>query len=60
MMMRVDPATEEVTAEEQASFNSKQESVFDRMVVKMLEALATYIKNGSGWMLKRVVRLDII
>ena len=68
VMMRVDPATGEVTNEEQASFNSKQESVFEstdletvyeRMVAKMLEAFATYLRNGSGWMLKRVVRLDI-
>ena len=68
VMMRVDPATGEVTNEEQTSFNSKQESVFEstdleevyeRMVTKMLEAFATYLKNGSGWVLKRVVRLDI-
>ena len=68
VMIRVDPATGEVTNKEQALFNSKQESVFestdleavyDRMVAKMLEAFATYLRNGSGWMLKRVVRLDI-
>ena len=68
IMVRVDPATGEVTAEEQASFNSRQESIFgstdleevyERMVAKMLEAFATYLKNGSGWMLKKVVRLDI-
>ena len=29
VMVRVDPATGEVTNEEQASFNSKQESVFE-------------------------------
>ena len=66
--MRVDPATGEVTNEEQASFDSKQESVFEstdlegvyeRMVTKILEAFATYLRNGSGWVLKRVVRLDI-
>ena len=68
VMMRVDSATGEVTAEEQASFNSRQESVFgstdlgevyERMVAKMLEAFATYLKYGSGWMLKKIVRLDI-
>ena len=68
VMMRVDPATGEVTAEEQASFNSRQESIFgskdleevyERMVGKMLVGFATYLKNGSGWMLKKVIRLDI-
>ena len=68
IMMRVDPATGEVTNEEQASFNSRQETIFgstdfeevyERMVAKILEAFATYLKNGSGWMLKKVVRLDI-
>ena len=68
VMMMVDPATGEVTSEKQASFNSKQKSVFEstdleemykRMVTKMMEAFSTYLRNGSGWMLKRVVRLDI-
>ena len=67
-MVRVDSTTGKVTNEEQASFNSRQESIFgskdleevyERMVAKMLEAFATYLKNGSGWMLKNVVRLDI-
>ena len=63
-MMRVDPATGEVTNEEQASFNSRQESIFEstdlkEVVAKMLETFATYLKNGSGWMLKSVDRLDI-
>ena len=68
VMVRVDPVTGEVTNEEQASFNSRQEIIFgptdleevyERMFAKMLEAFATYLKNGSGWVLKRVVRLDI-
>ena len=68
VMVRVIPATGKVTSEEQASFNSRQESIFEstnleevyeRMVAKMLEAFATYLRNGSGWMLKKVVRLDI-
>ena len=51
-----------------SSFNSRQETIFgstdleevyERMVAKMLEAFATYLKNGSAWMLKKVVRLDI-
>ena len=63
VMMRVDPATGKVTAEEQASFNSRQESIFGSTdleeVYEMLEAFATYLKNGSSWVLKRVGRLDI-
>ena len=68
VMIRVDPTTGEVTNEEQASFSTKQESVFEstdleemykRMVTKMMEAFSTYLRNGSGWVLKRVVRLDI-
>ena len=67
-MMRMDPASGDVTNEELASFNSKQESVFgstdlatryNRMISKVMEAFATYLKNGSGWMLKGVVGLDI-
>ena len=56
IMMRVDPATGIVTNEEQASFNSNQESiyestdleVYERMITKILEAFSTYLKNGSG------------
>ena len=68
IMMRVDSTTGNITNEEQASFNSLQESIFEstdleevseRMMTKILEAFATYLKNGSGWVLKRVVRLDI-
>lgn len=56
--MRMDPATGEVMSEEQASLNAMQESVFEstdleavykRMIVKMLEAFAKYLRNGSGW-----------
>ena len=35
------------------------EEVYERMVAKILEAFATYLKNGSGWVLESVVRLDI-
>ena len=61
----VNPATGEATAEEQSCFNSRQESIFEstdleevyeRMVAKMLEAFTTYLRNGSGWVLKKVVR----
>ena len=67
-MIRVDPATGNITNEEQTSFNSIQESIFEstnleevyeRMVTKILEAFSTYLKNGSGWVLKRVVRQSI-
>ena len=68
IMVKVYPVTSEITAEEQAVFLSKQESVFEatdlevvfeRMTAKILEAFATYLQNGSGWMLKRVPRADI-
>ena len=67
-MERVDPATGDIVAVEQPSFNSNQESVFvstdleetyQRMITKILESFAKYLKNGCGWRLKRVVRLDI-
>ena len=66
--MRLDPATGNVAGKELASLNSKQESVFDsmdlevmydRMTTKLLESFANYLKNGSGWVLKDVVGLDI-
>ena len=34
-------------------------AVYGRMVARVLEAFATYLRNGSGWVLNRVVRLDI-
>ena len=67
-MMRIDPATGNIVSVEQTSFISKQESVYDstdqdvmykRMVAKILESFSAYLKKGSGWMLKGVVRLDI-
>ena len=68
VMIRRDPATDRVIDEDQTSFNSIQESVFEstnleevyeRMITKILESFSTYLKNGSGWVLKEVVRLDI-
>ena len=35
------------------------DETYKRMVAKIIEAFSTYLKNGSGWMLKKVVRLDI-
>ena len=60
-MMRLDPATGDITNEELASFNSKQESVisstdletmYERMITKILEAFSTYLRNGSGCLKK--------
>ena len=68
VMVKVNPVTGEVTAEERAVFLSKQESIFeatdveplyDTMTAKILEAFATYQQNGRGWMLKEVLRVDI-
>ena len=68
IMIRVDPATGIVTNEEQVSFNSLQEPVYgstdlektyEKMITKILESFATYLKNGSGYVLKKVVRLDM-
>ena len=67
-MMKVDLVTGAVSSEQLASFNSWQESIFtstdvratyQRMITKILEAFATYLKNLSGWRLKRVIRLEI-
>ena len=67
-MMRLDPTTGDIASEELASFNPKQEPVFDstdletmyeRMTTKVLESSASYLKNGSGWVLKKVIGLDI-
>ena len=60
-MMRMDPATGDVTNEELASFNSKQESVFGsthletmygRMITKILEAAGGCSEELSGWTLR--------
>ena len=67
-MIRTDPATGIVTNEEEASFNSLQESAFEatnleelyeKMTTKILELFASYLKNGSGWTLKNVIGLNI-
>ena len=68
IMVRFDPTTGNIIAEEPAHFNSAMEIVFEatdlqevyeRMKTKILESFSTYLKNGSGWVLKKVVRLDI-
>ena len=57
-----------VVAVERSAFKSYQESVYDstdletmyeRMVAKMLESFSAFLKNGSGWTLKRIIKLDI-
>ena len=68
VMVRFDPTTGKIAAEEQAYFNSAIEivyestdlnEVYERMKTKILESFSTYLKNGSGWVLKKVVKLDI-
>lgn len=68
VMVKVDPATGDVIAEEEAYFHSSIEviyestnldEVYERMTTKILESFSTYLKNGSGWALKRVVGLEI-
>ena len=67
-MMRTDLATGNIVSVERAAFNSKQEAVYDatdledlyeRMVSKILESFSAYLRKGSGWTLKGVVRWDI-
>ena len=66
-MERVNPATGEDVETIESFFRTLQEPVYsstdletmyERMSVKMLEAFSVYLKNGSGWMLKRVLRLQ--
>lgn len=33
--------------------------MYEKMIEKIIEAFSTFLSNGSGWTLKRVVRLDI-
>ena len=65
---RVNSATGEVVERTESFFSTLQEPVYrstdletmyERMVAKMLETFSAYLKNGSGWMLKRVLRLNI-
>ena len=67
-MIRTDPVTGNIVSVEQAAFNSKQEAVYDatdlenlyeRMVSKILESFSAYLRKGSGWTLKGILRLDI-
>ena len=67
-MMRTDPATGNITNVDTVPFNSYQEFVYystdleamyEMMIAKMLESFSEFLKNGSGWTLKKIVRLDI-
>ena len=57
-----------VVSEEETGRSSKQEpvysvtdvdEVYDRMKDKIIESFASYMRNGSGWQLKKVVKLTI-
>ena len=67
-MMKTDPVTGNITSVEKSAFNSRQrpvndstdlEDVYERMTAKILESFSNYLRNGSGWTLKRIVRLYI-
>ena len=67
-MMRTDPVTGNIVAVEKFAFNSYQKPIYDsthleatyeRMVAKILESFLAFLKNGSGWTLKRIIKLDI-
>ena len=47
------------TFQEPVYSSTDLEAMYERMVAKMLESFSAYLKKGSGWMLKRVLRLDI-
>ena len=67
-METANPVTGEVEETVMSSFRTLQEPVYDstdletmheRMTAKMLESFTAYLRNGSGWMFKRILRLDI-
>ena len=67
-MVRTDPITRNVTEVVTPTFRTLQEPVYgstdlenmyERMTAKMLESFSEYLKRGSGWMFRRVLRLDI-
>ena len=66
-MERIDPVTGEVAETVESSFRTLQEpvyrstdleTVYERMTAKMLESFSAYLRNESGWMFKRILRLD--
>ena len=67
-MQEIVLTTGNILDEEHVSFHSKQEIVFEltdledlykKMFAKILESFSTYVKNGSGWTLKSVVKMQI-
>ena len=67
-MDRVDLATGEINETTEAYFRTLQTSVhgatdlqgmYETMKSKMLESFANYLKNGSGWRLKKVLKITI-
>ena len=67
ILVKVDAAGN-VVEEEETCLSTKQEIVYestdvdetyDRMVTKIIELFSKFLKNGSGWRLKRVVKLII-
>ena len=67
-MVRTDPVTGNIVTAERFALRSLQEPVYDstdleatyeRMVAKILESFSAFLKSGSGWTLKRIIKLDI-
>ena len=67
VVVKVD-STGNVVEEEETGLSSRQESVYpttnvekvyDRMKDKVIESFSNFMKNGSGWRTKRVVKLSI-
>ena len=67
-MVRADPVTGRVVTAERSAFRSLQEPVYDstdleamyeRVVAKILESFSAFLRNGSGWMFKRIIKLEI-
>ena len=67
-MVMLNPVTREVAETVESSFRTRQESVYEstdlgdlygRMTAKMLESFSAYLKKGSGWMFKIILRLKI-
>ena len=67
-MERMDTVTREVVETVESSFRTPQELVYrstdletmyERMMAKILESFSTYLRNGSGWVFKGILRLDI-
>ena len=67
-MERADLSTGEIAETTEAHFRALQtpvhgatdlQAMYKPMIAKMLEALARYLKNDSGWRLKKVLKLTI-